>query len=116
MNRKILEQFYEEEFMPLIKKNNVEVNKQMWNQSEVLWLEMKKDFQEAFQKIYEMQQKQEMEPIVYIQLVLLRSRCLSKDYRYAMMVYGKDWYLGKEYHVGDLNAEFVHLNLYPSRY
>lgn len=44
MNRKILEQFYEEEFMPLIKKNNVEVNKQMWNQSEVLWLEMKKDF------------------------------------------------------------------------
>ncbi|MBD5089548.1 MAG: pentapeptide repeat-containing protein [Clostridiales bacterium] len=112
MGRKILEKFYEEEFMPLIKKNNVEVNKRLWSESEKLWLGIKKELQEAFEKIYEMQQKQEMEPVAYIQLVLLRSRCLSKDCRYAMMVYGKDWYLGKEYHVGDLNAEFV-LGMFP---
>lgn len=64
-----------------------------------------KEFQSAC--YYQRKQKTEME-CAYITLEFLRTRLCRQDYRYRIVFFGEDWYLGKENQAGmaDLSEIF----------
>lgn len=98
-----LDKFYETDYVPFISEHFVKLNEFVCNKDAEVWNDWKKDLQLAFHKVCTLQEKEQMQEISYIQIVLLRTRILEQDYRLAVYAYDKQWYAGKEYHIGDLN-------------
>ena len=103
MNTQCLEKFYERDYIPFISEHFMKLNEFVCNKDAQVWSVWKKELQHAFRKVCMLQEKKQMQEVAYIQIVLLRTRILEQDNRLAIYAYGKQWYAGEEYHIGDLD-------------
>ena len=106
MNKRAVEEYYEKDFLPVMSEIYGNIKEEMKQEEEKIkkkWLE---ELDRIFQNIRQKQEEGKMEPISFLCFVYLRTRYLEKDYRYAVNAYGKDWYAGTEYFVGNLDVSF----------
>ncbi len=109
MNKKAIEEFYINDCIPIFSELYREIKIDIKNRETGIKKQWIETFDQIFRKMAQCQKEKSVEAISHIHIVYLRTRLLQKDYRYAIYAYGKEWYMGREMIIGNLDVSMFFL-------
>lgn len=106
METAYLEQFFAEDVQPLLDKN-LEALEEDFIKNRLVWKEkMIQDYHKCWKKCCELQQEKTFSAGV-LMFHVLRTRLLARDYRYKILLYDEEWYVGPYLEIGDMDVSCI---------
>lgn len=106
MNRKCVEEYYHNVFLPVMSEVYTKVKADMEEHGEQIKDTWIGELQNIYEKICEMQEKMQFQKVGLVSVSFLRTRYLEGNYKYAVYAYEEDGFAGKEIRVGELDVSY----------